>query len=747
MSSNLRRSAGPELMEAPFPRPSTTTDEQDMGPTGEHAPADLLELSGSDLEAIPAGLEPVQTPVLEPEEEEGPTFQSDAHRAGQIFETARERAPSPLERTLPPSSRNPLKPAMSSAVAPEDLGGSAEDLDPEPMDNAPTRIEREEDIRASIDGEAPPTAGPRLLIIGGNNRGREFALKPADNCIGRGTDNDVVLADIAVSRKHTMVCFEAGQFIVRDLGSGNGTLLNGKKVTSHPLQDGDQLELGNTLMRFLGAVAPAQLAHLSTVVKRADDIPGSAIPTLDVPRQQLATVAARPAMGFSPRARRLLLFGVVGLVVFLGLLLLLKSVMSSRRQQQLAAAKTAGPKPDEILMQEFNEGIKQYNARNWEQARSHFQKVLALAPNQASIRHYVEVTAAEQSARDALKKARSQLTQRDHAGARVALAKIPTTSTYSTEAKTLAQKVDDDQVTRLIEQARVAHAEGNADTALERIKEAQKIAPTNPAVRDLYAELTSRSGHRPTKKGSEPVAKVEPRTKARIETKTKTKTKVAIHRPEPKTKPEPPDKGTPIKVGGNQAKAAVALYKKKQFGLAYQAIKDYAATQKGKKQKQAAALAETIRTVGQAWGRAEKLESSNPAQAMKYYQDAAQGDLKLEKGPHQKYLKERLYKVARAQAHSALQRNQNGAAYAAVKVAEKYGKRDASLQKVVDTLQRRAQELFDRAYTMRSNRNIAGARRLWQEILRMVPPSSPVYQKAYGWLNSSTPGHQDEDEE
>jgi pSer/pThr/pTyr-binding forkhead associated (FHA) protein/tetratricopeptide (TPR) repeat protein len=746
MSSNPRRSPGPELMEAPFPGRPSSTDEQDMGPTGEHA-SDLLELSGSDLEAVNGGLEAIETPILP---EDGPTFQADAGPAGQIFDTAQERhePASPFERTLPPS-RGPIVPAMSRAVAPEDLERSAEEIEPldEPMDNAPTRIEREEDIRASIDGEAPPSAGPRLLIIGGNNRGREFTLKPADNCIGRGTDNDVVLADIAVSRKHTMVCYEAGQFIVRDLGSGNGTLLNGKKVTSHPLQDGDQLELGNTLLRFLGAVVPPQLAHMSTVVKRADDIPGSAIPTLDVPRQHLATVAARPAAGFSPRARKLLIFGGVALILLFGGMLVLKSVMSSRKQQQLAAAKAAGPKPDEILMQEFNEGIKQYNARNWEQARVHFQKVLALAPNQGSIRHYVEVTASEQAARDALEKARSQLAGRDHVGARVSLGKIATSSIYSTEAKTLAQKIDDDQVTRLIEQARTLQADGNPDTALERIKEAQKIAPTNPAVRDLYTELTSGSGRKPIKKG-EPVVRVEPKTKSKkTKPEPKTKTKVAIHRPEPKTKPEPPDKGTPIKVGGNQAKAAVALYKKKQFGPAYQAIKDFAATQKGKKQKQAAALAETIRVVGQAWGRAEKMEGSNPAQAMKYYQDAAQGDLKIEKGPHQKYLKERLFKVARAQAYGALQRNQNGAAYAAVKVAEKYGKRDASLQKVIDTLQKRAQELFDKAYTMRSNRNVAGARRLWQEILRMVPPSSPVYQKAYGWLNSSTPGHQDEDEE
>ena len=54
--------------------------------------------------------------------------------------------------------------------------------------------------------------------------------------------------------------------------------------------------------------------------------------------------------------------------------------------------------------------------------------------------------------------------------------------------------------------------------------------------------------------------------------------------------------------------------------------------------------------------------------------------------------------------------------------------------------------LFTRAYTMRSS-NKAKARRLWQQILRMVPSSSQAYQKAYKWLNNSAPSYQDEDED
>src|SRR5207237_9335194 len=68
--------------------------------------------------------------------------------------------------------------------------------------------------------------------------------------IGRGADQDLVLADIAVSRRHIKVHLTATGYRLQDLGSGNGPLINGKRVDEVPLIDGDQIELGNTLLRF-----------------------------------------------------------------------------------------------------------------------------------------------------------------------------------------------------------------------------------------------------------------------------------------------------------------------------------------------------------------------------------------------------------------------------------------------------------------------------------------------------------------
>ena len=87
-------------------------------------------------------------------------------------------------------------------------------------------------------------------IIGGNDRGKQHDLERPETRIGRGTDQDVVLADIAVSRRHVTIVTEGSRFRLKDLGSGNGSLVNGQRVDSVLLNDGDQIEIGNTLMRF-----------------------------------------------------------------------------------------------------------------------------------------------------------------------------------------------------------------------------------------------------------------------------------------------------------------------------------------------------------------------------------------------------------------------------------------------------------------------------------------------------------------
>jgi hypothetical protein len=68
--------------------------------------------------------------------------------------------------------------------------------------------------------------------------------------MGRNPDSTIVLADPNVSRAHAEVRPKGTGFVVVDLGSTNGTKVNGSKVGEHELLDGDEIVLGNTHMRF-----------------------------------------------------------------------------------------------------------------------------------------------------------------------------------------------------------------------------------------------------------------------------------------------------------------------------------------------------------------------------------------------------------------------------------------------------------------------------------------------------------------
>ncbi len=99
----------------------------------------------------------------------------------------------------------------------------------------------------------PPSAAKSLqprLILKSAGEPQEFPLGE-NNVLGRSTQASVRLADREVSRKHSQVDKEGGEFVLRDLGSSNGTFLNGKRIFGPTkLTDGDEVVIGTSKMEF-----------------------------------------------------------------------------------------------------------------------------------------------------------------------------------------------------------------------------------------------------------------------------------------------------------------------------------------------------------------------------------------------------------------------------------------------------------------------------------------------------------------
>lgn len=130
----------------------------------------------------------------------------------------------------------------------DELAGEATRLEPDAViAEQPTNLLDEE------------PATPSLVCESGKDVGKEYVIGIGENGIGRSIDNEVILTDISVSRKHLKVLRdEQGALRLRDLGSGNGTLLNGTRVQDVPLSDGDRIELGETVL--VVRIPPTQLS-------------------------------------------------------------------------------------------------------------------------------------------------------------------------------------------------------------------------------------------------------------------------------------------------------------------------------------------------------------------------------------------------------------------------------------------------------------------------------------------------------
>ncbi|MBA3820903.1 MAG: diguanylate cyclase [Deltaproteobacteria bacterium] len=89
-----------------------------------------------------------------------------------------------------------------------------------------------------------------LIVIAGTQVGEMIPLK-VSTVIGRGVEADVRLIEDKMSRKHCRLVAEGGVTFLEDLGSSNGTFVNGVRVTRQKLNDGDKIQIGQTtILKF-----------------------------------------------------------------------------------------------------------------------------------------------------------------------------------------------------------------------------------------------------------------------------------------------------------------------------------------------------------------------------------------------------------------------------------------------------------------------------------------------------------------
>ncbi|HEY2903172.1 MAG TPA: DUF4388 domain-containing protein [Polyangia bacterium] len=91
-----------------------------------------------------------------------------------------------------------------------------------------------------------------LRFISGKYQGGEFPLRPhREIVIGRSSDLDMVLVEDMVSRKHAKITTDEKVVAIQDLGSTNGTFVNGEKIRKVDLKDGDRILIGTSIIKLV----------------------------------------------------------------------------------------------------------------------------------------------------------------------------------------------------------------------------------------------------------------------------------------------------------------------------------------------------------------------------------------------------------------------------------------------------------------------------------------------------------------
>jgi FHA domain/Domain of unknown function (DUF4388) len=216
--------------------------------------------------------EPVAAPPPPPAKRPEPVAKAPEPVAPPPAPASRVPDPPPPQATPPPPPPPPKPVEPPPAVKASDAVTRIEPIAPEVMPEHPfappdtedsdkTRVERPADEQLK-GGRKKTTVRQRTMPIATltTNEGMMFPLLEDESSIGRVRGNSVVIPDGSISSRHARVMRSADSFTIEDLGSRNGTFLNGDPIKeSRPLKDNDIVRCGKVLLTFnIAAVADAK---------------------------------------------------------------------------------------------------------------------------------------------------------------------------------------------------------------------------------------------------------------------------------------------------------------------------------------------------------------------------------------------------------------------------------------------------------------------------------------------------------
>lgn len=383
------------------------------------------------------------------------------------------------------------------------------------------------DTRHQVEVQEAPK-GCRLIVVAGPDLGVEWAFKQPEVNIGRAAENHIDFTDIAVSRNHARISREDNVFYLADLGSDNGTFLNGVRIQREQLCSGDEIVIGARTLRFveLNEAPPTAAAHPilepapEPVVGRPSEIAAAlgsekklSASQVDVgvvppaePGRGTASKAKVTAAEGPPKGTALKIIGIAaGGILALALLGFLGFQLYKRLTAEKEAQKQARARV------EFLQALELVKARRFGDAITLLDAVLLVRPEYVRAKEYRAHSEMEIATWRGLEDARQLVAEKRCDEALDRLEGLPPESSWKPEIEAASKVCHRVLAEARVEEARTLFEAGEIDLAFEVVQEALQEFPGLPSAVALRDRITG--ADRPAddgKKTPRPKAKTPP---------------------------------------------------------------------------------------------------------------------------------------------------------------------------------------------------------------------------------------------
>jgi pSer/pThr/pTyr-binding forkhead associated (FHA) protein/tetratricopeptide (TPR) repeat protein len=637
--------------------------------------------------------------------------------------------------------------------------------------------------------EDEPTRA-KLKVIQGGGQQKEYLLARDRVTIGRGTNNDILVPDIAISRQHCEIKrLPGGTFRLGDLQSGNGTKLNGVRVQDSDLLGGDRIEVGSTILEFVvtGPGASRKPGERNINYHPSESKPAQ--PARPAPARPVAPAAPVPnysagagagnatmthfqvqAVQAQRASNTLVTVLIAGLgVIFLALAGLIGTTIFLSSQKD-----TDQPVVNKPASDYYFEGVEHVKAQDWDKAEEKFTIATDLAKDERDfqIRKDAELqlerVRKEKNNQKALNRGKSLINQGDYVEAITRLESVRSGSAYYKEARDLIPQAREKYADQLVQQ-------GNKDFAREDYEEAERKALLALKARPDFAgakELQDKIDALPDEsKPKKPVvvATRDPRPNtgggARSNTRaprddepmglvpSSNNTKQAKQA----DKPPAQDNKASAQAGGSQDTKASAqtggaqdtkasggggggvvdltpglgMYRNKRFSEAAAFFKKVSSQDSSFLGQKAGTLAKNVQSFETYYNQGNQAFAGNNYNgAVTPLTRAYRLDKKISgSGYHGRELRKKLAEVHYQQARAAFNGNNNARAGANAKKALGYDKSHSGNRQLLQQLESKGKSMYIDAFNKKTS-DPQQAKRIARTIVAMLPENSDTHKKA-----------------